>query len=260
MIRREYRRSEVLALKPSSEFLVAQKVKTAPKCRVGNTRIRTGDGRNLRPDPNGAGGRSAKGIRSLHRYRQAVFEIRVRPEDAGIRIKRDALREFCGFGDLHSESVALGILEERIEISSDPAGRIAEDRRQPFMSRPRTDKLGRGIGANPHHHFERIGKSVAVRRGNRELKGFRHRRRAVDAACAGIKGQPAVIGQPVNPEGQIVAVRILDVILEFKRIIAPDHNARSSVRYSLRGLIAANREIEGVLHRSILAVRSSDRH
>ena len=128
------------------------------------------------------------------------------------------------------------------------------------MSRPRADKLGRGIGANTHRHFECIRKSVAVRRGNRQLKGFSHRRRAVDAARVSIKAQPAVIGQPVNPEGQIVAVRILDVILKFKRIIAPDHNARSGIRYSLRGLIAANREIEGVLHRSILAVRSSDRH
>ena len=128
------------------------------------------------------------------------------------------------------------------------------------MSRPRADKLGRGIGANAHRHFERIRKSVAVRRGNRQLKRFSNRRRAVDAARAGIKAQPAVIRQPVNPEGQIVAVRILDVVLEFKRIIAPDHNARSGVRYSLRGLIAANRELEDVLHRSILAVRGSDRH
>ena len=69
------------------------------------------------------------------------------------------------------------------------------------MSRPCADKLGRGIAANAHRNFERIGKSVAVRRGNRELKGFSNRRRAVDAARAGIKAQPAVIGQPVNPEG-----------------------------------------------------------
>ena len=68
------------------------------------------------------------------------------------------------------------------------------------MSRSRADKLGRGIGANTHRHFERIRKAVAVRRGNRELKGFSHRRRAVDAARVSIKAQPAVIGQPVNPE------------------------------------------------------------
>ena len=128
------------------------------------------------------------------------------------------------------------------------------------MSRSRADKLGRGIGANTHRHFERIRKAVAVRRGNRELKGFSHRRRAVDAARVSIKAQPAVIGQPVNPEGQIVAIRILDEVLELKRIIAPDHNARSGIRYSLRGLIAANRELKGVLHRSILAVRGRDRH